>query len=170
MILFFADHTDTGLLGKTKLMKLFYFADFRHVKKYLTPITYDTYVNLEHGPVPSTIMNLVTTVENNIDESVLGDTIGIAQNDETKMKRIQTRRKFNEKDAKYFTDSELKIMNEVCEIFKESTGKQIEDASHSEAAWQKTKLGETIPYSLGTEDSDSLVERDDVETALKIAQ
>lgn len=171
MILFFTTHTSPRLLGKTKLMKLFYFTDFRHVKKYLTPVTYDTYVNLEHGPVPSTIMNLVTTVENEIDESVLGDIISVAQNNESNMKRIVARRRFNnEKDAKYFTKSELAVMSEVCEIFKESTGKQIEDASHSESAWQKTRLGETIDYSLGAEDPDSLVKKNDVDMAIRIAQ
>ena len=56
MILYFAQRTDATLLGKTKLMKLFYFSDFRHVKKYLTPITNDVYVNLEHGPVSSAII------------------------------------------------------------------------------------------------------------------
>lgn len=168
MILYFATHTDPNLLGKTKLMKLFYFADFRHVKKYLTPITNDTYVNLEHGPVPSAIMNLIGAVENEIDESVLGDTIAVVERDDSNMKKIQARRGFTEKDAEYFTKSELVIMEEVCEIFKESTGKQIEEASHAESAWLRTKLGEFIPYGLGAEDRDSLVQREDIETAANI--
>jgi hypothetical protein len=56
MILFFATFTDPRLLGKKKLMKLFYFADFGHVKRYASPITYDNYVHLEHGPIPSAIL------------------------------------------------------------------------------------------------------------------
>jgi hypothetical protein len=59
MIRYFATYTDPRSLGKKKLMKLFYFADFEHVKKYASPITFDNYVHLEHGPVPSTILNLV---------------------------------------------------------------------------------------------------------------
>jgi len=168
MILYFATHTDPGLLGKTKLMKLFYFSDFRHVKKYLVPITNDSYVNLEHGPVPSAIMNMVGEAETEIDSSFLGDTISVVEKDGSRMKRIVARRDFTEKDAEFFTKSELAVMAEVCEIFKESTGKQIEDASHDEAAWLNTKRGEFISYALGTEDSDSLVSKDDVQTALKI--
>lgn len=170
MILYFADHTDPNLLGKTKLMKLFYFTDFRHVKKYLTPITNDNYVNLEHGPVPSAIMNLIEAVENDIDNSILGDAISVVERDGSNMKRIQTRHSFTEKDAEYFTKSELAVMKEVSEIFRESTGKQIEDASHNESAWLKTKLGEFIPYSLGAGDTDSFVERGDVESAMEIIQ
>lgn len=170
MILYFASHTDPRLLGKTKLMKLFYFTDFRHVKKYLTPVTNDIYVNLEHGPIPSMIMNLVNAVENDVDESVLGDTISIVAREGSNMSRVQALRSFTEKDAEHFTKSELAVMDEVCEIFKECTGKQIEDASHNESAWLKTKLGEFIPYTLGAGDSDSLVEKGDIETAFKIMQ
>lgn len=168
MILYFADNTNPKLLGKTKLMKLFYFADFRHVKKYLIPITNDRYVNLEHGPVPSTIMNLVSAVETDIDTSALGDTISVTERDNSSMKNVQTRRSFTEKDAEYFTKSELKVMSEVCEIFKECTGKQIEDASHDESAWLKTNLGEFISYTLGTDDPDSLTTKEEVETAINI--
>lgn len=168
MILYFAQHTDASLLGKTKLMKLFYFSDFRHVKKYLTPITNDVYVNLEHGPVPSAIMNMVGTAENEIDASTLGDVISVVEKDGSNMKRIAARRAFTDKDVEHFTKSELSVMQEVCEIFKECTGKQIEDASHMESAWLKTKRGEFISYILGTNDPDSLVSSEDVGLALKI--
>ena len=45
ILLYFGTYTDNRFLGKVKLMKLFYFLDFMHVKKYGTPVTYDTYVN-----------------------------------------------------------------------------------------------------------------------------
>ena len=62
MLLFFASNTNPALLGKVKLMKLFYFCDFMNIKKYGAPITFDNYVHLEHGPIPSTIMNLVSLI------------------------------------------------------------------------------------------------------------
>ena len=62
MLRYFCTNTNPSFLGKTKLMKLFYFADFLHVKKYGVPITYDTYIRLEHGPVPSKILNLVNSI------------------------------------------------------------------------------------------------------------
>ncbi|NCN39598.1 MAG: SocA family protein, partial [Candidatus Aenigmarchaeota archaeon] len=67
ILLYFCNYTDTTFLGKTKLMKLFYFADFTHLKQFGSPITYDTYVKLEHGPIPSTIKSLVDTACENID-------------------------------------------------------------------------------------------------------
>ena len=77
VILFFGTHTDTKFLGKVKLMKLFYFLDFMHVKNYGSPVTYDNYINLEHGPIPSAIKNLVDTATDDVDNSLLADTISI---------------------------------------------------------------------------------------------
>lgn len=170
MLRFFATFTDPKLLGKTKLMKLFYFVDFGHVKKYAAPITYDCYVHLEHGPVPSTILNLVDAVENDMSESILGDTLSIETRNGSNMKRIATIEQFDQRDKAYFTPSELQIMTEVCSRFKNSTGKNIEDESHRENAWRSTKESENIPYGLAAGDPDCLVEQRDIETILRISE
>src|SRR3989344_3375755 len=168
MIRYFATYTDPKLLGKTKLMKLFYFSDFNHVKQYASPITYDNYVNLEHGPIPSTIMNLVSVVETDLDLSILGDTISIETRDGSNMKRIVMKGKFTEEDKKYFNKTELKIMEEVAKKFKDSTGKNIEDISHKEAPWRTTKETENISYTLAAKDPDCLVDEEDIATILEI--
>ena len=81
ILLYFANYTNSRFLGKVKLMKLFYFLDFLHVKKYGAPITYDTYVNLVHGPIPSAIKNLIDTADDDFDNSILADTIKFEKND-----------------------------------------------------------------------------------------
>jgi len=169
MLLFFGNKTNQKLLGKTKLMKLFYFVDFGHLKKYGAPITYDTYVHLEHGPIPSIIKNLVDTTTDDIDNSVLTDTISVDKSKENYLQRIIPLRNFLEKDEKYFSDTELKIMYKVCEKFKDKTTKEIEDSSHNEAPWRKTSLLEIIPYQLAVDDNDCLVEKEEIELLLKIS-
>ncbi len=168
MLLFFGKHTDQRMLGKTKLMKLFYFVDFGHLKKYGTPITYDTYVHLEHGPIPSGIKNLVDTATDDIDNSVLTDTISINTSKENYLQRIIPSRDFTERDERYFSNTELETMFKVCERFKDKTAKEIEDAAHKENPWKKTSLLEIIPYQLAIEDNDCLVEREDIELLFKI--
>ena len=59
ILLYFSNNTNIRYLGKIKLMKLFYFLDFMHVKEYGIPVTFDTYYHLEKGPIPTFIMNLV---------------------------------------------------------------------------------------------------------------
>ena len=168
MILFFANHTDPRLLGKVKLMKLFYFADFAHVKKHGAPITYDNYVHLEHGPIPSTIMNLVDAAETDTDNAILSDSIAIEVKETSLQKRIIPLRKFSEKDAKYFSENELSAMETICQRFYDKNAKFIEDASHKEAAWKKTSESESIPYALAAEDPDCLVDKETIELSLRV--
>ena len=170
MIRYFASHTEPELLGKKKLMKLFYFTDFCHVKKYAAPITYDNYVHLEHGPIPSTILNLVSAVESDKDDSILGDVLKIEMRDGSNMKRIITYKTFSDQDKEYLNNTELKILDEVCKKFFSSTGKNIEDASHQEAGWLMTRELESIPYTLAVNDSDCLVDKEDIETLLEISK
>jgi len=168
IILYFCTNTDGRFLGKTKLMKLFYFLDFMHVKKYGSPVTYDSYIHLEHGPIPSTIKNLVDTAADDVDNSILADTISVVRQEGFDLQRIVSKRTFSERDAKYFTESEIEILNEVCNRFGDKNTKYIEDASHIEAPWQKTQLLEEIPYILAAEDDDFLADKEEVELMLKI--
>lgn len=168
LILYFCTYTDIKFLGKVKLMKLFYFADFMHLKKYGAPITYDTYVNLEHGPIPSAVKNLVDTASDDIDNSILADTITVERPEGTDMCRIIGLRKFTDNDAQLFSESELETLKRVCIRFGDKNTKYTEETSHNEAAWQKTNLLETIPYELAAEDGDCLVDKEEIKLILKV--
>lgn len=168
ILLYFANFTDTKFLGKVKLMKLFYFLDFMHLKTYGSPVTYDTYVNMEHGPIPSFIKNLVDTSADDVDNSILSDTIKCEYPEFTEMRRILPTRKFTENDKKYFSENELGILDKVCQRFGNKNTKYIEDASHNEAAWRETKLLEKIPYALAAKDSDSKVTEEEIELLLSL--
>lgn len=168
ILLYFGAYTDKRFLGKVKLMKLFYFLDFMHVKKYGAPVTYDTYVNLEHGPIPSAIKNLIDTADDDIDSSILADTITFEKSNNQNMHRVKPLRNFTEKDKKYFSPNELEILQMVCQRFGDKNTKQIEDASHKEAAWKETNLLETIPYSLATKDKDCIVSKEEIEMLMSI--
>ena len=144
-------------------MKLFYFLDFIHLKNYGTPVTYDSYVHLEHGPIPSVIKNLVDSVANDIDDSLLADTITIERSEGTDMQRVVAYRQFTKNDEKYFSKTELETMQKVCIKFGDKNTKYIEDASHDEAPWKKTGLLEGIPYSLAAEDNDCKMSKEELE-------
>jgi len=168
MVLFFASNTDKRLLGKVKLMKLFYFADFGHIKEYGSPITWDTYVKLEHGPIPSGIKNIVDSVEDDIDNSFFSDIISIKKSEGDYLHRIVPLREFTEQDKKYFSESELLVMKNVCIRFADKNTKEIEEASHKEATWIETDLLEVIPYSLAAKDSDCKISKEDIDLMMKI--
>lgn len=168
ILLYFGTYTDTKFLGKVKLMKLFYFLDFIHVKKYGAPVTGDNYVNLEHGPIPSSLLNLVNNSIDDIDSSVLSDTISFERPNGINMCRMIPSRQFKEEDKKYFTDTELLVLEEVVQRFGNKNTKYIEDASHKESPWKNTRFLENIPYSLATEDNDSVASKEEIELLQKI--
>ncbi len=168
ILLYLANNTDAKFLGKVKLMKLFYFLDFMHIKKYGTPVTYDTYIHLEHGPIPSAIKNLIDTADDDLDSSALADTIHFEHPKGTQMSRILPNRKFTEKDKKLFSETELDILKKVCELFGNKNTQYVEKISHKEAPWDKTSFLDKIPYELAAEDSDSDFNREDITLALKI--
>lgn len=168
IILYFCAFTDGKFLGKVKLMKLFYFLDFMHVKKYGAPVTYDRYINLEHGPVPSSIKNLIDNASDDVDNSILSDTISFEMPEGIGMYRIIPSRKFIEKDEKYFSRTELDILNAVCSRFGDKNTKYIEDISHAETPWKETKFLEEIPYTLAAKDNDCSVSEEDIKLLLSL--
>lgn len=168
MITFFATCTDPQLLGKVKLMKLFYFADFLHVKRYASPITFDRYAHLEHGPIPSTILHLINQLENDPDNSIISDAASVEKKEGSPLKRIVAREELTENDRNLFSTSELEILDEVCERFKEKNTRFIEDASHKEAAWMNTKELQDIPYTLAANDLDCVTTKEEIDLVLSI--
>ncbi len=149
-------------------MKLFYFLDFMHVKKYGTPVTYDKYIHLEHGPIPSAIKNLVDSASDDIESAILADIISFETPIGTNMQKVIPARGFTEKDRNYFSHTELEILELVCSRFGEQNTKYIEDASHKEAPWRETRFMEAIPYTLATKDNDCFVNEEEIALSIKI--
>ncbi len=168
ILLYFCENTDATFLGKVKLMKLFYFLDFMHVKRFGVPVTYDTYVKLEHGPIPSTIMNLINTACEDTDTSILSDTVRFETPIGTEMKRVIPIRKISESDLKNFNSSEIEVLERVCQRFGNKNTKFVEDASHNEAPWMESKFLDEIPYTLATKDKDCMVDEEEIKLALEL--
>lgn len=162
ILAYFANFTDPRYLGKVKLMKLFYFLDFTHAKKYGAPITYDTYFNLEHGPIPSQIKNLVDTVADDPAKAVLSTTIACEFPKGIDMCRIIPKRDFTEADKELFSRTELSVLEEVTKRYARANTAKIEEDSHSESPWKETHLLEKIPYYLAAHDKDAKVSEDEI--------
>ncbi len=166
ILVYFANNTEK--LGKVKLMKLIYFLDFVHVKKYGRPVTFDNYVNIEHGPIPSTIKSLVDYLGEDIN-SKLADAVYIKKVPTRKkaMDKIVPRREFNKNDERLFSKSELEVLKEVAKRFKNANSDQIEKASHQESPWKSTNYLDPIDYSLASNDKDSKFSKEEIELLLK---
>lgn len=168
IILYFCENTESKFLGKVKLMKLLYFLDFTHVKRHGIPVTWDRYVNLQYGPIPSTVKNLVDDAGEDIDNSPLADTIGIEKRDGVNMFRIVQQRRFTSVDEGMLSENELSILKEICQRFGNKNTAYIVKQSHEENPWKKTQLLQEIPYTLAAEDSDSRTSKEVIELSIKL--
>ena len=168
ILLYFTNFTNLKYLGKVKLMKLFYFLDFTHAKRYGSPVTYDTYYNLEHGPIPSKIKNMVYELSEEGDNAVLGNVVRCEFPKRTKMCRIVPRRNFTDSDRNTLSETEFSVLREIAERFAETNTDDIEEQSHNESPWKMTRRSDRIPYYLAAFDEDAIVSKEEIELVMSL--
>jgi len=128
---------------KTKLMKLLFYADFKHFKEQGVSITGVHYAHATHGPVPDhfeTWLVAITQWESQItsEEKVSGDYVGdVFYSDQP--------------DLSLFSNSELASLASIKQQFEEFTSRDIRDYSHEEKGYLETKDGELISYKFAEE-------------------
>jgi len=139
-ILYFVTRSEIQQLGKTKLMKLLYYADFDHFEQYDDSITGARYRRLEHGPVPDDVWAV-------LDEMVESNRLvpELVPSGPYDLITFQAQESF---DPIAFSDAERATLRDVAERFKSFSTKQIENATHGEAPWIAVKPNEIIPYYL----------------------
>ena len=124
-ILFFLWHANNAHLGKTKLMKLLYFADFDHYEQYEASITGARYRKLDHGPVPDdawvTIAALEAAKRIEREDVLIG---GLLQHRYRASEPV---------DIGAFSLTELDVLYRVAQRWANHTSRQIEAATHGEA-------------------------------------
>nr|MBF0222759.1 DUF4065 domain-containing protein [Desulfobulbaceae bacterium] len=124
---------------KTKLNKLLFYADFKHFKENAVSITGARYAHLQHGPVPNNYEFFFAS---------------LTHSRQIEVSEIQIYKYYGENfvstiepDLSGFEPSELKVLAEVKEIFKDFTATQVRDFSHRERGYQETTDHELISYS-----------------------
>ena len=128
---------------KTKLMKLLFYADFKHFKDSGISISGVRYAHAYHGPVPDqfeTWLVAISEWEKQItsEEQAFGDYVG----------EVYTS---GEPDWSVFSTSELAALAFVKDKFHKYSARQIRDFSHQEKGYQNTKDGEIISYQYAQE-------------------
>lgn len=146
-MIFFANHTAPSKLGKTKLLKLLFFSDFGHMKRYGRPIIGDTYFKLPLGPVPTLAKDLLTALENSQEEDDWGKGIMKKLSQAVRVKRqpygkyVQSRViPMQEFDPSFFSRSDIEIMEMIAERYYDTNGRKIAFESHKHPAYENTSL------------------------------
>lgn len=150
-------------LGKTKLMKLLFFADKEHLKKYGIPIFNDKYFKLPHGPVPTLTLNIIDSLNEAENYDLMEYTERLKEHIEMKttnfngykMNTFKIKKPF---DKDIFSQSELEILKFIAEKFKNITANEISELSHILPEYKNTPLNEIIDYSKIAEEQADYIE------------
>lgn len=105
---------------KHKVFKILYFADQKHLVKYGRPITGDTYLKMDYGPVPSFIKDIADGNEKK----------GLIEQEGEH--HIQSSYPYDLED---FSESELECINEAIEENKHLSFGKLTKKSHDKA-WE----------------------------------
>jgi hypothetical protein len=152
--------SDPWKLGSTKLNKILYYVDFGSYFKLGRPITGETYVKRQHGPVAYDILRIE---EELVDEEKIairtGDYFGYKQ------KRYFA---LEEPDLSIFSADEISIVEKVIDLIaKNHSATSISLASHNHI-WEAAELGEEIPYQTSLINELGEINQQDVEWAQEI--
>lgn len=121
-IIFFASKENNNTISRLKLMKLLWLADRLHLNKYGRLILKDSYCALPHGPIPSNALNF--------SKNSIPNYYFVNGNKITPAKDF---------DSKFFSNSDLEIMNFVWDLFGSKSASSLRNLSHKFPEWLRFK-------------------------------
>lgn len=125
--------------GATKLNKVLFYADFIAFARFGRPITGVTYRRLQHGPVPRVLPRVQRVLTESHRAAIkVTDYYGREQ------KRLIG---LDEPDLDMFTAREIALVDEIVEVFKHKSARELSDLTHEYRGWEFAAHGEDIPYS-----------------------
>jgi hypothetical protein len=141
-------------VGRTKLNKAGFLADMLWYLQAGHPMTGETYVKQNHGPVAE---HLLSSLRELLAEGALEERL-VTHFGFSKFEYIAR----SGPDLSRFSDDEKAVVDDVAEfVCLRNTARSISEFSHSEA-WRSARAGEELPYFAATELLDAEVDEGDV--------
>lgn len=135
-IVYIAQHSSLPTFHK--IAKILYFADRLHLKRYGRFISGDSYIAMQHGPVPSHTYDMLKSVRNSY-QYIHFPEIANAFCVEGKYLVVPQR----EANLKWLSDSEIECLNDSIQQVDHCTFGQLTHMSH-DAAWSSADDNEEI--------------------------
>lgn len=122
-----------GEIDKIKVVKLIYFADRFHLRKYGRPITNDEYWAMSYGPVNSGVKDISDMSE------FLGDTERDYASQYIESPNKNVIKSIREVNNKVFSQTDIEALNWAWETFGHINGFDLANLSHQYPEWLKFK-------------------------------
>jgi uncharacterized phage-associated protein len=155
---------------KVKIFKLLFFFDFTHFKETGLPATDSSYYAWARGPVPKDLFEELEKGHIPNDLNQLLSIITQQKEDGITSYRFAMRPK-RKADLSVFSPRQIRIMDELIEIYREATGAQMSEVTHlPKSPWDRTRKDKgdyaEIDYMLAIDDS-ALVSEEDAKDILE---
>lgn len=124
-----------GKINKMKAIKLVYFADRYHVRKYGRPIVGDVYWAMKYGPVASNALRLANLELEGSLLKYVSEFIGHPKGD-TKLQEIISKK---EVDLDIFSQTELEAIENIYKEFGDRDQFELAQITHDYPEWAKFK-------------------------------
>ena len=123
-----------------KIFKIIYFADRQHLVDWGRPITGDTYIAMEAGPVPSRMYDMLKIVRG---DSYMPDTEGL--NRYFKVENWMYVNPLQDADFVQLTPNEREILSEAILKYADLSYDELKEKSH-DVAWRSTARDFSISW------------------------
>ena len=129
----------TNNCGLVKLFKLLYYLDMLHFRELGRPVTGLTYKALPYGPVPHDLYDEIRNPKPDFGAAFTVTSPPSADSQSTEPKSTKIR-PISSLGTAHLTKRELRIANEVADIFRDVTASEISDISHARnGPWDQAK-------------------------------
>lgn len=136
MVVYFAEKTQPF---KTKMNKLLFYADFLMFKQSCYSISGIRYKAIDMGPTPHNFQSIFEFLANNNEVDII-DTL-FSQGYNGYQFKAKKERPFN---ANLFSEEELRVLEKISTVFKNTSTKDIIELSHLEEAWKRNKKNKSM--------------------------
>ncbi len=126
------------------IAKVLFYADKLHINKYARPIIGDAYKNMEYGPVPSGVRDLITKDEwlNPNDVDLFKKSVTVNKSRYPSIKSLRA------PNLDYFSGTDIECLEESLAKYGEKSFNELVALTHSEKCFLATEGGGMIDYSL----------------------
>jgi len=115
-----------------KVFKILYFAEQKHLVKYGSPFTEDTFIAMENGPVPSMAYDIFKSLKG---KGLLTEFKPIFEKDFELLNKYNVKAK-SKPNLEYLSESNLKCLDQSIKENQNLSFQDLTDKSHDEA-WKK---------------------------------
>jgi uncharacterized phage-associated protein len=141
-----------GEVGRFHAGKILYYADMEHLRRFGRPITGDTFIAMENGPVPSFAYDVLKGTTAPADRSVAENAL-----EEVRTSRHPVYRAKRSPNPAFFSKTDIACLNRAISHCMALSFGQLSDETHKHKAWQEADLNARMSFETMLDGADQNV-------------